>query len=65
MEFKIGDHVNKLTGYKFPGTVVAVFQTKIGNTRLVIEMDGYGLLHIFNPEQVYLEPSAPQTNQDA
>lgn len=51
-EFKVGDRVNKLKGYEFPGTVVAVFVTTVGETRLVVEMDNYGLLHIFNPNQL-------------
>ena len=51
-EFKTGDRVNKLKGYEFPGTVVSVFVTTAGETRLVVEMDIYGLLHIFNPSQL-------------
>ena len=49
-KFKIGDKVDKLTGYKFPGTVVSVFETTAGKIRLVVEMDNYGLLHIFNED---------------
>lgn len=49
---KTGDKVNKKEGYKFPGTVVAVFKKTTGETRVVVEMDEYGLLHIFNPEQL-------------
>lgn len=48
MPFNVGDKVDKTAGYKFPGTVVAVFQTLAGATRYVVEMDGYGMLHIFN-----------------
>ena len=51
-EFKVGDRVNKLKGYEFPGTVVSVFVTTAGETRLVVEMDNYCLLHIFNPNQL-------------
>ena len=51
-KFKIGDKTEKLKGYSFPGIVVAVFKNTKGNNRLVIEMENYGLLHIFNPEQV-------------
>lgn len=50
--FKVGDKVNKKEGYKFPGVIVSIFETTAGKTRLVIEMDNYGLLHIFNPEQI-------------
>lgn len=49
-KFKIGDKVDKATGYSFPGTVVSVFITTTGKVRLVVEMDNYGLLHIFNEE---------------
>lgn len=52
--FKVGDKVNKKEGYKFPGTIVAVFETRSAKTRLVVEMDDYGLLHIFNPEQLFV-----------
>ncbi len=52
MKFSIGDKVDKVKGYRFPGTVVSVFTTTEGNIRLVVEMDEYGLLHIFNEEQV-------------
>lgn len=52
---KIGDHVQKTSGYRFPGTIVAVFETLKGETRYVVEMDGYGLLHIFNAGQLMLE----------
>lgn len=49
-KFKVGDKVDKATGYSFPGTVVSVFQNTKGAIRLVVEMDGYGLLHIFNED---------------
>lgn len=49
---KIGDKVNKIKGYQFPGTVVSVFETTKGEIRLVVEMDNFGLLHIFNESQL-------------
>lgn len=49
-KFKIGDKVDKITGYSFPGTVVSVFVTTAGKIRLVVEMDNFGLLHIFNED---------------
>lgn len=52
--FKIGDKVNKVSGYSFPGTVVSVFKTIKGDTRLVVEMEGYGLLHIFSENNLKL-----------
>lgn len=51
-KFKVGDKVNKATGYKFPGTVVSVFETTAGDVRLVVEMDEYRLLHVFNEGQL-------------
>lgn len=55
---KIGDRVKKIKGYKFVGTVVAVFVTTEGQHRLVVQQDeaenGGGLLHIFNPDQLEL-----------
>lgn len=54
--FMIGDKVEKATGYSFPGVVVAVFATTRGATRLVVEMEGFGLLHIFSPENLKIRP---------
>jgi hypothetical protein len=51
-KFKVGDKAVKLKGYKFPCAIVSVFQTVEGNTRVVGEMDEYGLLHIFNEDQL-------------
>ena len=51
-KFKIGDRTYKPKGYKFPCTVVSVFKTVGGDVRVVAEMEGYGLLHIFNEEQL-------------
>lgn len=53
-KFNIGDKAFKPKGYKFPCTIVSVFETVAGNVRVVAEMDEYGLLHIFNEDQ--LEP---------
>ncbi len=51
-KFKIGDNAYKPKGYKFPCTIVSVFKTVSGDIRIVAEMDEYGLLHIFNEEQL-------------
>ena len=51
-KFKVGDKAIKTKGYKFPCTIVSVFETVQGNVRVVGEMDGYGLLHIFNEDQL-------------
>ena len=51
-KFKVGDKATKVKGYKFPCTIVSVFETKAGNVRVVGEMDEFGLLHIFNEGQL-------------
>ena len=51
-KFQVGDKAVKLKGYKFPCTIVSVFKTLDGNVRIVGEMDGYGLLYIFNEDQL-------------
>lgn len=51
-KFKVGDKAYKPKGYKFPCTIVSVFETVEGNVRVVGEMDQYGLLHIFNEDQL-------------
>lgn len=51
-KFKVGDKAVKSKGYKFPCTIVSVFKTKEGNVRVVGEMDEFGLLHIFNEDQL-------------
>lgn len=53
-KFKIGDKIYKPKGYKFPGTVVSVFKTTLGETRIVAEMSDNGMLHIFNESQLEL-----------
>jgi hypothetical protein len=51
-KFKIGDKAIKTKGYQFPCTIVSVFMTTAGKIRVVAEMDEYGLLHIFNEDQL-------------
>lgn len=51
-KFKVGDKAYKPKGYKFPCTIVSVFTTVEGKIRVVAEMDEYGMLHIFNEEQL-------------
>jgi hypothetical protein len=51
-KFKVGDKAHKPKGYKFPCTIVGVFETINGDIRVVGEMDEYGLLHIFNEDQL-------------
>lgn len=52
---KIGDQVTKTSGYPYPGEIRAIFTTKVGLTRYVVEAVGggyQGMLHIFNGEQL-------------
>jgi hypothetical protein len=51
-KFKVGDKAYKSKGYKFPCTIVSVFETVEGNVRVVGEMNEFGLLHIFNEDQL-------------
>ncbi len=51
-KFEVGDKVFKPKGYKFPGTIVSVFKTTSGETRIVAEMEDNGMLHIFNENQL-------------
>ena len=51
-KFKVGDKAYKPKGYKFPCTIVGVFETIGGETRVIGEMDEFGLLHIFNENQL-------------
>jgi hypothetical protein len=56
-EFNVGDKVNKLRGYKWPGVVVARFQTLGGDTRYVVECtvpEVAGALHIYSPSDLVL-----------
>ena len=59
-KFKLGDRVYKPKGYKFPGTVVSIFQTTKGETRIVAEMEDNGMLHIFNESQLELQEKEPK-----
>lgn len=52
---KIGDTVEKINGYRWPGVVVSVFHTTEGKERVVVECtvpEVRGALHIYNPEQL-------------
>jgi hypothetical protein len=60
--FRRGERVRKILGYKFPGVVVAKFRTTRGDLRYVVEavhIDFDGMLHIYAPEQLEGEGSAP------
>jgi hypothetical protein len=50
--FAVGDKVEKYTGdYQLKGEVRAVFTTKSGKTRYVVEHDP-GFLHIYGPDNL-------------
>jgi len=51
-KFKVGDKAFKPKGYKYPCTIVSVFETTSGEVRIVGEMDNYKMLHIFNETQL-------------
>lgn len=51
-KFKVGDAAYKPKGYAFPCKIVAVFETLKGEIRVVAEMRDFGLLHIFNENQL-------------
>jgi len=63
-KFKVGDKAVKPKGYKFPCTVVSVFKTVEGQVRIVGEMDGYGLLHIFNEDQLEISKNYGEPEED-
>ena len=48
-ELTVGTKVTKPSGYPYPGTVVAAFQTLSGCPRYVVESErAPGMLHIFS-----------------
>jgi hypothetical protein len=52
MDFQIGQKVLKFTGdYQLPGEVRAVFTTKAGKVRYVVEHDP-GFLHIYSAQNL-------------
>jgi hypothetical protein len=56
-QFKVGDKVEKTSGYKWPGRVVSVFDTLSGERRVVVECtvaEISGALHIYNEKQLTL-----------
>lgn len=55
MKFQIGDKVQKVKGYRFPGTIVAAFTTLKGRRRYVVECSEPavdGILHIYSGEDL-------------
>jgi len=52
VKFQVGDKIRKPKGYAFDGTIVSVFQNTKGDVRIVAELDGNGMLHIFSESQL-------------
>jgi len=62
MKFARLDPVVKVRGYKFPGLVVAAYQTLSGEDRYVVECTlpgAEGIQHIFNEDQLGLADITP------
>lgn len=55
---RVGDRVAKKRGYSFIGTVQSAFTKRNGETRIVVEMDCTGMLHIYSPQDV--EPTTAE-----
>jgi hypothetical protein len=52
--FQVGDEVENVRGYRWPGKVVAVFTTLAGERRVVVECtvpEVAGALHIYSPHR--------------
>ncbi len=62
-KFRIGDKIYKPKGYRFPGTIVSVFQTTSGEIRYVAELEDNGMLHIFTESQLELLPKKLTTKR--
>ena len=57
MHLKVGDKVEKVSGYKWPGIVISVFDTLSGERRVVVECttpEVAGALHIYNEKQLMI-----------
>jgi len=54
---KVSDKVEKVSGYKWPGIVISVFDTLAGERRVVVECttpEVAGALHIYNEKQLMI-----------
>lgn len=52
---KVGDRVEKVSGYQWPGVIIMIGRTTAGKERIVVECtvpEVAGALHIYAPEQV-------------
>jgi hypothetical protein len=53
-KFEIGDRVYKTKGYEFDGIILSVFKNTRGQTRLAVELEYNGMIHIFTEDQLEL-----------
>ena len=56
-QLKVGDKVEKVSGYKWPGIIISVFDTLAGERRVVVEcttIEVAGALHIYNEKQLMI-----------
>lgn len=61
IEYEIGDHVEKTSGYRWPGIVVASFLTIDKKRRYVVECtvpEVKGALHIYSGDQLIIQPAS-------
>jgi hypothetical protein len=61
MTFQVGDEVEKVRGYGWPGKIVAIFTTLAGEQRVVVECtvpEVAGALHSYSPDQIRLKAGA-------
>jgi hypothetical protein len=64
-KFLVGDKVRKISGYWYPGVVVAAILTTKGESRYVVECTApavAGMLHIFSGEELAFDNSYPLSN---
>lgn len=68
LELHVGDDVEKVKGYKWPGVVVAVFETLAGDRRYVVECtvpEVAGALHIYSRDQLDMTFKPDTSNSKA
>lgn len=57
--YKVGDKVRKVTGdYQLDGEIRAVFETKAGKVRVVVEHEP-GFLHIYSEANIAMTERTP------
>ncbi len=67
LQFQVGDKVQKLKGYKFPGVVVSAYHTLAGKDRYVVECttpEVTGCQHIYSAKDLVLVDRRPAIRCD-